>query len=95
MFQNKSQSVAEIVESIVWFVSEWMRTEKEFNGVDLFDLNRSWATNVMGVQWESLSSILMIASLNLEFEEELDVLFEISIGTLLELFRSSEMLERY
>ena len=48
VFQNKSHSVEDVVDSIVWSVSEWVRKRKEFNSVDLFDLNRSWAAICKG-----------------------------------------------
>ena len=52
MFTNKSKSVEEVVESIVWIVSEWVCNRKEFIGISLEDLNRSWAA-VMKGGWRS------------------------------------------
>ena len=31
-FRNRSKSVEEVVESIVWFLSEWVSRKKEFDG---------------------------------------------------------------
>ena len=42
VFINKSRSVEELVESIVWTVSQWVCNSKDFIGISLEDLNRSW-----------------------------------------------------
>eukprot|EP00268_Persea_americana_P003216 TRINITY_DN10969_c0_g1_i9.p1 TRINITY_DN10969_c0_g1~~TRINITY_DN10969_c0_g1_i9.p1 ORF type:complete len:116 (+),score=13.54 TRINITY_DN10969_c0_g1_i9:312-659(+) len=49
LFRNRSKSVEEVVESIVWSVSEWVSRKKEFHGVPLEDINRSWVVVVKGV----------------------------------------------
>lgn len=41
VFINKRKSM----EEIVWLVSEWVYTRKEFEHVALEDLNRSWVAN--------------------------------------------------
>ena len=38
----------EVVESIIWLVSEWASTHKEFNGVSVRDLYRSWSSFCKG-----------------------------------------------
>ena len=38
----------DIVESIVWSMSKWVHMRKEFNDVDLFELDQFWATIFMG-----------------------------------------------
>lgn len=40
-FRNKSKSVDEIVQPIVWNVSEWETRKVEFEGVSLDAMNRS------------------------------------------------------
>ena len=44
----KSKAAEEIVESIVWTVLEWVCKRKEFAGISLEDLNRSWASVLEG-----------------------------------------------
>lgn len=41
VFRSQSKEVGEVVESIVWTVSEWVCRRKEFDGVSLDDHNRS------------------------------------------------------
>ena len=48
IFENKSKSADKTVQSIVWNVSEWASKKVESAGVSLEDLNRSWATNLIG-----------------------------------------------
>jgi hypothetical protein len=48
VFQNKSNSVMEGVESILWSVSEWASMRKEFNGLSVKDLYRSWSSFFKG-----------------------------------------------
>ena len=48
VFRNKSNSVMDVVESIIWSVSEWASTRKEFNGVSMKDLIRSWSSFFKG-----------------------------------------------
>lgn len=48
VFKNKSNLVERIVESIVWLVSEWVSKRKEFDGISLEDINRSWAAVFKG-----------------------------------------------
>ena len=38
----------EVVQLIVWSVSEWVRTKQEFEGVDLSNLNISWVDVLRG-----------------------------------------------
>ena len=38
-FTNKSKSAEEVVETIVWTVSEWECNSKDFIGISLEDLN--------------------------------------------------------
>lgn len=42
MFHNKSSKVEELVQSIVWSVSNWDSPDKDFQGVSLHDLTLSW-----------------------------------------------------
>eukprot|EP00268_Persea_americana_P013260 TRINITY_DN15784_c0_g3_i5.p1 TRINITY_DN15784_c0_g3~~TRINITY_DN15784_c0_g3_i5.p1 ORF type:complete len:159 (-),score=20.77 TRINITY_DN15784_c0_g3_i5:268-744(-) len=44
VFRNIIKSAEEIIQSIVWNVSEWACNKKEFGGISLTDLNRSWAS---------------------------------------------------
>ena len=44
MFRSINKPVEEIIQSIVWNVSEWACNRKEFGGISLIDLNRSWAS---------------------------------------------------
>eukprot|EP00268_Persea_americana_P013258 TRINITY_DN15784_c0_g2_i1.p1 TRINITY_DN15784_c0_g2~~TRINITY_DN15784_c0_g2_i1.p1 ORF type:complete len:214 (-),score=16.90 TRINITY_DN15784_c0_g2_i1:200-841(-) len=44
VFRSISKPVEEIVQSIVWNVSPWACNRKEFGGISLIDLNRSWAS---------------------------------------------------
>ena len=48
MFRNKSYSMGEVVQSIVWSLSEWVRNRTEFQGIDLNDLHRSWVVILNG-----------------------------------------------
>ena len=48
MFINKSKFVEEVAEFIVWTVSEWVCNSKDFIGISLEDLNRSWTTILKG-----------------------------------------------
>ena len=41
-------SVMEVVESILWSVSKWVSTRREFNGVSMKDLYRSWSSFFKG-----------------------------------------------
>ena len=43
VLRNKSNSADEVVQSTISSMSEWVRKRNEFEGVDLNDLNRSWA----------------------------------------------------
>lgn len=43
ILKNKSQSVEEIVDNIVWIVSQWGSKRDEFEGIFLEDITRSWA----------------------------------------------------
>ena len=52
VFNNKSNAAEEIVESIVWIASEWVCKRKEFVGISLEDLNRSWAS-VLKEAWHT------------------------------------------
>ena len=40
--------MVEVVESIIWSVSKWASTRKEFNGVSVKDLYRSWSSFFKG-----------------------------------------------
>lgn len=48
VFRNKSSSMEDVVQSIVLSVSEWVCSRKEFLGVALEDLNRSWVVFFKG-----------------------------------------------
>ena len=48
-FNNKSKATEEIVESIDWTLSSWVGKRKEFAGISLEDLNRSWASVLRGL----------------------------------------------
>ena len=52
-------SVEEVVDSAVWFVSEWVSRRKEFDGVPLEDFNRSWVAVVEGFGMLKLSVKLL------------------------------------
>ena len=47
MFRNVSKSV-EITQSIAWNVSEWACIRKEFGGISVADINRSWDAVLKG-----------------------------------------------
>ena len=48
IIENKSKSADEIVQSIVWNISESASKKAGLAGVSLEDLNRSWAANLIG-----------------------------------------------
>lgn len=48
MFRNMSNCMDEVVHSIVWSLSEWVRSRKEFEGIDLHDLHRYWTAILNG-----------------------------------------------
>lgn len=47
-FKTKYRTYDEIVQSIVWNVSEWAIRKAEFVGISLEALNKSWAAHLQG-----------------------------------------------